>query len=95
MLFRSTTRVRRRRDATGGVPASSSDVVGVDVDAGETRPCGALIASMRTSRRSETEIVASAAISRASDTDRGFVVNTTKYDSALDRAKVAGCGSVT
>ena len=40
-------------------------------------------------------MVASAAISRAIAAERGFVVNTTKYEIALERAKVAGWGSVT
>ena len=53
------------------------------------------MASMRTSRRSETEMVASEAISRARFNERGFVVNTTKYDIELEREKVAGWGRVT
>jgi len=36
-------------------------------------------------RRRETEIVASAAISRASDEDRGVVLKTTKYGTLLER----------
>ena len=47
------------------------------------------------SRNSETEMVASAAISRARVVDRGFVVKTTKYDIELVREKLAGWGSVT
>ena len=50
---------------------------------------------MRMSRKSETEMVASAAISRARVVDRGFVVKTTKYDIELVREKLAGWGSVT
>ena len=50
---------------------------------------------MRMSRKSETEMVASAAISRARVVDRGFVVKTTKYDIELEREKFAGWGSVT
>ena len=42
------------------------------------------------SRNSETEMVASAAISRARDADRGFVVKTTKYGIELVRVKLAG-----
>ncbi len=47
------------------------------------------------SRISETEMVASAAISRARVADRGLVVKTTKYDIELLREKLEGCGSVT
>lgn len=47
------------------------------------------------SRNSETEMVASAAISRARVVDRGFVVKTTKYDIELVRVNLAGWGSVT
>lgn len=53
------------------------------------------MASMRTSRSSETDIVASDAISRARVDERGFVVKTTKYDIELEREKFAGWGSVT
>ena len=94
-----TTRRSSRREATGGMSDSSPDVVGVDAEVGECAPGRGpqrgTIASMRTSRMSETEMVESTAISRAMVAERGFVVNTTKYEMALAREKVAGWGSVT
>lgn len=48
-----------------------------------------------TCRSNETDIVASAAISRAKDGDRGVVVNTTKYGIDEEREKVTDVGSVT
>ena len=47
------------------------------------------------SRESDTDTVASAAISRASMVDRGVVVKTTKYDIEPEREKLAGWGRVT
>lgn len=90
-----TMRSRSRRDATGGRSDSSLDVDGVeDVIEGDRLPRG-LMASMRTSRTSETDIVASDAISRTSVDERGHVVKTTKYDTEPLRENVAGLGRVT
>ncbi len=47
-----------------------------------------------TSRMSETDIVASEAISRVKDSDRGVVVNTTKYGREEERGKVRLVGRV-
>lgn len=51
--------------------------------------------TMVTWRRSDTDTVASTAISRARSGHRGLVVKTTKKGTQADRGKVEGTGSVT
>lgn len=89
-----TTRLRSRREAVGGWSDSSLDVDVVEEDVVGVLYRG-VMASIRTSRSRETDMVASDAISRARVKDRGAVVKTTKYEIELVREKLAGCGNVT
>lgn len=85
-----TTRFRSLEREDGGVSDSSPEHDGVQGGVGG-RDGDSLIFTWRSS---ETDIVASAAISRARDDDRGVVVNTTKYGMEVAREKVTGLGRV-